>query len=141
MFGINEYFSWNLTSSPYQRILFQPTTALQHGHHKKKKQKKNQLLLVSSTSRPNLLCFGFDLTQSQSLKPISRNGYGPNCYMINKIIHGCLQIWNFSSRVQLDISLVRCAHSCAIEYPMYAPMYYSLSLYIYIYISFFSFVK
>ena len=23
-------------------------------------------------------------------------------YMINKIIHGCLQIWNFSSRVQLD---------------------------------------
>ena len=42
-------------------------------------QKKNQLLLVSSTSRPNLLCFGFDLTQSQSSKPISRNGYGPNC--------------------------------------------------------------
>ena len=41
-------------------------------------QKKNQLLLVSSTSRPNLLCFGFDLTQSQSSKPISRNGYGPN---------------------------------------------------------------
>ena len=51
------------------------TTALQHGRHKK----KNQLLLVSSTSRPNLLCFGFDLTQSQSSKPISRNGYGPNC--------------------------------------------------------------
>ena len=23
-------------------------------------------------------------------------------YMIKKIIHGCLQIWNFSSRVQLD---------------------------------------
>ena len=41
-------------------------------------QKKNQLLLVSSTSRPNLLCFGFDLTQSQSSKTISRNGYGPN---------------------------------------------------------------
>ena len=40
--------------------------------------KKNQLLLVSSTSRPNLLCFGFDLTQSQSSKTISRNGYGPN---------------------------------------------------------------
>ena len=78
-------------------------------------KKKNQLLLVSSTSRPNLLCFGFDLTQSQSSKPVSRNGYGPNCYMINKIIHGCLQIWDFSSRVQLDISLVCCAHSCAIE--------------------------
>ena len=40
--------------------------------------KKNQLLLVSSTSQPNLLCFGFDLTQSQSSKTVSRNGYGPN---------------------------------------------------------------
>ena len=54
------------------------TTALQHGRHKKKK--KNQLLLVSSTPRPNLLCFGFDFTQSQSSKPISRNGYDPNCF-------------------------------------------------------------
>ena len=42
-------------------------------------QKKNQVLLASNTSQPNLLCFGFDLTQSQSSKPISRNGYGPNC--------------------------------------------------------------
>ena len=53
----------------------------QHGRYKKK---KNQLLLVSSTSRPNLLCFGFDLTQSQSSKSISRNVYGPNrlkCYI------------------------------------------------------------
>ena len=25
-------------------------------------------------------------------------------------MHGCLHIWNFSSRVQLDISLIRCAH-------------------------------
>ena len=32
-------------------------------------------------------------------------------YLFKKIIHGCLQIWNFSSRAQLDISLVRCAHS------------------------------
>ena len=31
------------------------------------------------------------------------------CLSDNKIIHGCLKIWNFSSRVQLDISLVRCA--------------------------------
>ena len=37
------------------------TTALQHGRHKKIKS------------------FGFDLTQSQSSKPISSNGYGPNC--------------------------------------------------------------
>ena len=29
--------------------------------------------------------------------------------MINKIIHGCLWIWNFPSRVPLDISLVHCA--------------------------------
>ena len=42
-------------------------------------------------------------------------------------------LWNFSSRVQLDISLVRCAHSLAIvlntrrEIPyLRAPMYYSL---------------
>ena len=52
-------------------------------------------------------------------------------YMINKIIHGCLKIWNFSSRVQLDISLVRCVHSWAIELHteipyLRAPMYYSL---------------
>ena len=44
-------------------------------------------------------------------------------------------MWNFSSRVQLDISLVRCAHSRAIELNtpreipyLRAPMYYSLFL-------------
>ena len=26
-------------------------------------------------------------------------------YIINTIIHGCLEIWNFSSRVQFDIAL------------------------------------
>ena len=31
------------------------------------------------------------------------------------IINGCLQIWNFSSRVQLHIFLVRCTHSWAVE--------------------------
>ena len=36
-------------------------------------------------------------------------GYCVN--MVNKIIHGCLQMLNFSSRVRLDISAVRCAHS------------------------------
>ena len=53
--------------------------------------------------------------------------------MINKTIHGCLQIWNFSSRVQLDIWLVRSAHSWAIELNtqreipyLRTPMYYSL---------------
>ena len=56
---------------------------------------------------------------------------GSCVYMINKIIHDCLKIWNFSSRVQLDISLVRCVHSWAIELHteipyLRAPMYYSL---------------
>ena len=32
-------------------------------------------------------------------------------YIINTIIHGCLEILNFSSRVQFDSALVRCAHS------------------------------
>ena len=32
-------------------------------------------------------------------------------YMINEIKHGCLWIWNYSSHVQLDISLVCCALS------------------------------
>ena len=31
--------------------------------------------------------------------------------VLNTIIYGCLEIWNFSSRVQFDISLVRYAHS------------------------------
>ena len=49
------------------------------------------------------------------------------------IIHGCLWIWYFSSCVQLDISLVCCAHSWTIELNtrreipyLRAPMYYSL---------------
>ena len=54
-------------------------------------------------------------------------------YMINKIIHWRAWIWNFSSCVQLNISLSHSAHSWAIEintrrefpYP-HVPMYYSL---------------
>ena len=34
---------------------------------------------------------------------------------INQIIYGCLEIWNFSCCVQLDISLACCAHSWDIE--------------------------
>ena len=30
----------------------------------------------------------------------------------DRLIHGCLEIWNFSSRVELDISRIRCPHSC-----------------------------
>ena len=54
-------------------------------------------------------------------------------YMINKIKHSCLWIWIYSSHVQLDISLVCCALSWAIESNtwreiphLHAPMYYSL---------------
>ena len=36
-------------------------------------------------------------------------------YIKNKIIHGGLEKWNFSLRVQLDISLVHCTHSWDIE--------------------------
>ena len=31
-------------------------------------------------------------------------------YIINRTLHGCLEIWNFSSQVEKNISLVRCAH-------------------------------
>ena len=64
------------------------------------KKKKNQLLLVSSTSRPNLLCFGFDLTQSQSSKPISRNGYGPNRWV------NCSQFYSNISETVLPVGIL-----------------------------------
>ena len=41
-------------------------------------QKFVSLLLISSSSRPNLLCFGFDLNQSKRTIPISRNWYLPD---------------------------------------------------------------
>ena len=54
-------------------------------------------------------------------------------YDKKKIIHGCLWIWNFSFCVKLDIWLLRCAHSWAIELNtrreipyLRAPMYCSL---------------
>ena len=49
--------------------------------------KKNQVPLASSTSLLNLLCFGFDLTKSQSSKPVPRNGHGPNWYSALGHIH------------------------------------------------------
>ena len=49
-------------------------------------------------------------------------------YTINKIIHGCLQIWNFSSRVQLDILFVSYKLNIRGEIPYRrSPMYYSPS--------------
>ena len=49
------------------------------------------------------------------LLPLNKNYFsnivGFCVYIINTIIPGCLEIWNFSSRVQFDISLVRYAHS------------------------------
>ena len=56
--------------------------------------------------------------------------------MINKIIHGCLWIWNFSSRVRLGISLVSCAYSWALDLNtrreilyLRTSMYYSLFIF------------
>ena len=36
--------------------------------------------------------------------------------MINKIIHSCLQIWNFSSRVQLNTNSIQFIFFCSIPY-------------------------
>ena len=36
--------------------------------------------------------------------------------MINKIIHSCLQIWNFFSRVQLDTNSIQSIFFCSIPY-------------------------
>ena len=41
--------------------------------------------------------------------------YFTGVYIINRILHTCLWIRILSSHVQLDISLVRCAHSWDIE--------------------------
>ena len=47
--------------------------------------------------------------------------------MINKIIQGCLEIWKFSSRVQIDIDF-----NTRREIPyLRAPMYYHLSVQLY----------
>ena len=43
-----------------------------------KKKKTVQLRPISSISRSSLFCFGFDLNQSKGMKPISKNGYGPD---------------------------------------------------------------
>ena len=49
------------------------------------------------------------------LLPLNKNSLsfvlGFCVYIINTIIYGCLEIWNFSSRVQFDTSLGRYAHS------------------------------
>ena len=51
-------------------------------------QKFVSLLLISSSSRPNLLCFGFDLNQSQRTIPISRNGCLPDWSLsLTGVIH------------------------------------------------------
>ena len=59
----------------------------------------------------------WSLHHSQSKVVLSVKGYFV-CLIKKKIIitiNGCLQIWNFSSRVQLHIFLVRCTHSWAVE--------------------------
>ena len=41
-------------------------------------------------------------------------------YIINTIIHGCLEIWNFSSRVQFDIALNTRREIPYLRAPMYS---------------------
>jgi len=71
------------------------------------------------------------------LLPLNKNYFsnivGFCVYIINTIIHGCLKIWNFSSRVQFEISRVSVANEWDIalntrgEIPyLRAPMYYCL---------------
>ena len=54
--------------SAYYRIITWPP-------QKKKKKSASSCFQHLSVK---FVCFGFDLTQSQSSKPISRNGYGSN---------------------------------------------------------------
>ena len=95
--------------------------------------------LFSSCQRQRTLrllfgdCRSFYFHSLMKLNFLASNGY---CvYMINKIIHGCLKIWNFSTHIQLSISLIYYNHLWAIklntwrEIPhLCMPMYYSLFL-------------
>ena len=64
------------------------------------------------------------------LLPLNKNDFsnivGFFVYIINTITHGCLEIWNFSSRVQFDIALNT---RTKIPY-LRAPMYYCLFIYL-----------
>jgi len=65
------------------------------------------------------------------LLPLNKNCFsdivGFCVYIIITIIHGCLEIWNFSSRVQFDISRVSVAMNTRREIPyLRTPMYYCL---------------
>ena len=53
------------------------------------------------------LAFGTILKNLQKSSENCQKGPHQYAYMINKVIHGCLQKLNFSSPVQLDISLIR----------------------------------
>ena len=48
----------------------------------------------------HVLCFGFDLTQSQSSKLISRNGYGPNWWV------NCSQFYSNISETVLPVGIL-----------------------------------
>ena len=66
----------------YYLISFWPIAALQVAAIK-----NVSLLLISSSSRPDSLCFGFDLNQSQRTILISWNGYLQDCLWF----HVCIQ--------------------------------------------------
>ena len=52
--------------------------------------------------------------------------YFSGVYIINRILLTCSWIWILSSHVQLDISLIRCAHSWDIELSMCRPVISSI---------------
>ena len=83
----------------------------------------------------------------QHLRPRAVVGYGvkiflpspPNyvttspgsVYMIHKIIHGCFEIWNIASHVEVDNSLIRRAHSKRNSISLRAHTLFSLYLQIF----------
>ena len=56
----------------------------------------------------SLLCS--DKNRENSLSIVTKRYFWKD-----RLIHGCSEIWNFSSRVELDISRVRCPHSWDVE--------------------------
>ena len=74
-------------------------------------QKFVSLLLISSSSRPNLLCFGFDLNQSQHTIPISRSGNLPDCTIKTNIATS----WKYLSTENDHIWLPPCREGTYIK--------------------------
>ena len=59
-------------------------------------------------------CYGYIIYHAfHTKKLLKRNGLVAHWCLYNKInrtLHGCLEIWNFSSRIEKNISLIHCIH-------------------------------